>query len=68
MNYLSKENADFISDVSDNDTRGDQRQRKLKDLQAMNYNYAKNIVELKEDVEIKNIKEIPNYEMLLMAS
>ena len=31
-------------------------------------NYSKNVVEVKEDIEIKNIKEIPNYEVLIMAN
>lgn len=34
----------------------------------MNHNYSKNIVELKEDIEVKNIKDIPNYEILIMAN
>ena len=68
MNYLAKENPDFISDLSDSDTRDNQRQRKLNDLQQMNNNYQKNIVEMKEDVDITNIKQIPNYQILLMAS
>lgn len=34
----------------------------------MNNNYSKNIIELKEDIEVKNIKDIPNYEILIMAN
>jgi len=68
MNYLSKENADFISDFSDNETRADQSKKKVSDLQQMNSSYHRNTVEVKEDIEITNIKDIPNYEMLLMAS
>lgn len=34
----------------------------------MNNNYSKNIVELKEDIEVKNIRDIPNFEILIMAN
>ena len=34
----------------------------------MNNNYAKNVVELKEDIEVKTIKDIPNYEILILAN
>jgi hypothetical protein len=34
----------------------------------MSNTYTKNIVEMKEDIEITNIKQIPNFEVLLMAS
>ena len=31
-------------------------------------NYSKNMVVLKDDIEVKNIRDIPNYEVLLMAN
>lgn len=66
MNYLSKENPDFISDQSDTDAR-DEYKKRLNDLQQMHNNYSRNIVEMKEDKEITNITQIPNYQVLLMA-
>jgi hypothetical protein len=37
-------------------------------MQQININNNKNVVELKEDKEIKKLSDIPNYEMLLMNS
>ena len=64
---MSRETCDFIADASDTEA-SNQRQKKLNDMQQMNSSYQKNMVELKEDIEVKNIKDIPGYEILVMAN
>lgn len=56
-----------LSDSSDIESK-ELLRRRQNEQQQMNNNYQKNIVELTEDKEINNIKDIPNYEILLMAS
>ena len=66
MAFLSKETADTIGDASDTESR-DQKTKKMNDMQQMN-NYSKNMVVLQEDKDVKNITDIPNYAVLLMAN
>jgi hypothetical protein len=37
-------------------------------MQQINSNNSKSIVELKEDIEVKRIQDIPGFEILLMNS
>lgn len=67
ISYLQAENPTFIADVSDSESR-DQRQKKLTEMQQINHNYSKSMVELKEDIPVTKITDIPNYEILLMNS
>lgn len=70
--YLSKESSDFIQDASDNETR-DKHQKRLQEIQQQQNTqggaqYGKNLVEMDTDIEVKNIKDVPGYEILLMAN
>jgi len=68
MNYLSHETGDFIPDQSDTEARAEQRKKMLNDLQQQSVTHQKNSVELKEDIDVKNIRDIAGFEVLLMAN
>ena len=67
INYLQMENIEGLSDMSDGESK-DQRQKKFKEMQQINSNNSKSIVELKQDIEVKKIQDIPGFEILLMNS
>ena len=46
INYLQMENIEALSDMSDGESK-DQRQKKFKEMQQINTNNSKSIVELK---------------------
>lgn len=46
--------TESLGDVSDGESK-DQRQKKFKEMQQINSNNSKSIVELKEDIEVKRI-------------
>jgi len=54
IHYLQQESGDVFNDLSDVESK-DQHQKKFKEIQQINSNNSKSIVELKEDIEIKRI-------------
>ena len=70
MMYLSQENTNFINDTScDEWNESDTKQKEQLLLEHANVNKPNlNTVQIKEEIEINNIKDIPNYEILLLAA